>query len=261
MPRHVENSARLLAPKVSHYLFISTVAVYADFTRLNAEDAPLATMEDETIEEVTGDTYGPLKVLCEKRAQTEIGDDRLTIVRPTYICGPGDHTDRFTYYPVRTRKGGEMLWPGSPSHEMQIIDVRDLATFVVDCVQKKTQGVFNAVTPIHAYTFADLLEDSQAVTATTVDPVWVDDSFIAANEARDGFPIYFPKEGEDAARFGFSGEAARAAGLHNRPPRETVRDLMAWWDTLSEERIESARFRMTPEREATLLEAWKASGG
>ncbi|MDJ0940283.1 MAG: NAD-dependent epimerase/dehydratase family protein [Woeseiaceae bacterium] len=261
VPRHVENSARLLSDNVSHYLFISSVSVYADFNRVNAEDAPLATIEDETVEEVTGETYGALKALCEKRTLTEVGEDRVTVVRPTYICGPGDHTDRFTYYPVRTQKGGEMLWPGSPSHEIQIVDVRDLANFVVDCVQKRTQGIFNAVTPIGAYTFADLLEDSQAVTATTVDPVWVDDAFIAANEARDAFPIYFPREGEDAGRLAFSGEAAFAAGLHNRPPRETVRDLMTWWATLSDERIESARFRMTPEREATLLEAWKARGG
>lgn len=258
VPRHVENSARLLAPNVAYYLFISTVSVYADFNRMNDESSPLATIEDETIEEVNGETYGALKALCEKRAATEIGGDRLGIVRPTYICGPGDHTDRFTYYPVRAKQGGDMLWPGGPNYEMQIIDVHDLANFVVDCVERETQGIFNAVTPVGAYTFADLLEDSQAVNDVTVNPIWVDDEFIAGQEARDAFPIYFPASGEDAAMFGFSGEAARAAGLKNRPPRETVRDLMRWWETLSEERIANARFRMTPEREAKLIEAWKS---
>ena len=261
VPRHVENSARVLAPNVGHYLFISSVSVYADFNRINEESAPLATIADETIEEVNGETYGALKAICERKAEAEIGADRLSIVRPTYICGPGDHTDRFTYYPVRARRGGEMLWPGSPSHEMQIIDVRDLANFVVDCVQFETPGIFNAVTPIGAYTFAGLLEDSQAVNDIEVTPIWVDDAFIAEKEARDAFPIYFPETGEDAAKFGFTGEAARAAGLHTRPPRETVRDLMRWWDTRSEERIANARFRMTPEREAMLIEAWKNRNG
>lgn len=261
VPRHVQNSARLLSPNVGFYLYISTVAVYADFTRLNDEDAPLATIEDETIEEVTGEAYGPLKALCEKRAIAEIDADRLSIVRPTYICGPGDHTDRFTYYPVRTAKGGTMAWPGSPSHEMQIIDVEDLALFVIDCIEHETTGAYNAVTPIGAYTFGDLLEDSQAVTGVTVDPVWLDDAFIAAEDARDAFPIYSPVTGEDVFGFGFSGERARAAGLYTRPPRETVRSLMRWWGRLPEERIASARFRMTPEREAALLDAWKQRQG
>lgn len=259
VPRHVENSARLLSPNVGYYLFISTVAVYDDFTVMNDEDAPLATIEDETIEEVNGETYGPLKALCEQRARAEIGDDRLSIVRPTYICGPGDHTDRFTYYPVRTARGGRMAWPGSPSHELQIIDVHDLANFVIDSIENATTGVYNAVTPIGAYTFGQLLEDSQAVTGTTVEPVWLDDEFIIGNEVRDAFPIYSPRIGDDVFRFGFSGERARAAGLRNRPPRETVRDLMRWWGRLPAERIENARFRMTAEREAELLAAWDAA--
>jgi 2'-hydroxyisoflavone reductase len=257
VPRHVENSARVLSPNVGYYLFISTVAVYEDFDRPNDEDAPLATLEDETIEEVNGETYGPLKVLCEKRAAAEIESERLGIVRPTYICGPGDHTDRFTWYPVRTRQGGAMVWPGGPDYELQIIDVRDLATFTIDCVEKNAAGAYNAVTPVGAYTFGNLLEDSQAVTTATVDPVWLSDEFIAAQEARDALPLYFPRSGEDAAQFGFSGERARAAGLRNRPVRETIRDLLRWWDTLPAERIENARFRMTPEREAELIRLWR----
>ena len=88
-----------------------------------------------------------MKALCEQRAATEIGEDRLTILRPTYICGPGDHTDRFSYWPVRTMKGGEMLWPGTPRDKIQIIDVRDLAKFVVDAIEQRTTGTFNTVTP------------------------------------------------------------------------------------------------------------------
>jgi 2'-hydroxyisoflavone reductase len=253
VPRHVQLSARLLSPNIAYYLYISTVAVYAGFTGPNDESSPLAKLDDETIEEVTGETYGPLKALCEKRATDEIGADRLSIVRPTYICGPGDHTDRFTYYPVRTSKGGAMLWPGSPERQLQIIDVRDLASFVVDSVEQKTTGIYNAVTPPGEYSMGDLLEDCQAVTATTVQPVWASDQLLDEYELTEKFPIYAPANGEYARIFSTSNKRAYAAGLRNRPVRETVRDLMSWWKTLPAERIEAARFNMTPELESELI--------
>ncbi|HEX5788028.1 MAG TPA: NAD-dependent epimerase/dehydratase family protein [Woeseiaceae bacterium] len=251
VPRHVENSARLLAPRIDRYLFISTVAVYADFDRMNDVDAPLARLEDESIEEVNGETYGALKALCEKRAAAAVEADRLTIVRPTYICGPGDHTDRFTWYPVRTRRGGDMLWPGSPAATMQIVDVRDLAAFVVDCIDNGTSGTFNAVNPPGSYTFGELLADCQDLTETRVDPVWVDDAFIDAHDLGDALPIYRSGEGEGS---GFVGRSAYAAGLRIRPERETVRDLLHWWDTLTPERHAAARFALTAAREAELVE-------
>jgi len=178
VPRHVRDSTRLLASNTNYYLYISTISTYASFATPNDEDSPLATIDDESIEEVTGQTYGPLKALCEKRAREEIGDDRLAILRPTYICGPGDHTDRFSYWPVRTAKGGEMIWPGGPSYPTQIIDVRDLANFTIDCVEKNVSGIYNTVTPVGSYTIGDVLEESQAVTGSSVDPVWVDEAFI-----------------------------------------------------------------------------------
>src|SRR5210317_2050143 len=181
VPRHVQDSARLLAPNVGRYLYISTVSVYASFGVKNHEDSPLATIADETIEEVTGETDGALKALCEKRAAAEFDADRFTILRPTYICGPGDHTDRFSYWPIRTRKGGDMIWPGSPDDPVQIIDVRDLANFTIDCVDREIQGTYNMV---HAdrYTMGQLLEDSRAVTAAEVNPVWIDEEFLESNE-------------------------------------------------------------------------------
>ncbi len=255
VPSHVGNSAKLLSPNVGRYLFISTVAVYEKFDRLNEVDAPLATIDDESIEEVNGETYGPLKALCEKRAAAEIDADRLTIVRPTYICGPGDHTDRFTWYPVRTRRGGPMLWPGGPDATMQIIDVRDLANFVIDCLDEETAGTFNAVNPIGSYTFGELLEDCQGVTGQTVQPVWVDDAFIATHDLGGSLPIYRP--GEGSAGVGFTGRTAYEAGLRIRPERETVRDLLEWWDSQPAERHASAQFALTPVREAELVELYK----
>lgn len=256
VPRHVENSARLLAPNVSYYLFISSVSAYADLSGANNEDSPLATLEDESVEEVTGETFGGLKVLCEKRALAEIGKERTSIVRPTFICGPGDHTDRFTYYPVRARQGGQMLCPGGPGYAMQLIDVRDLANFIVDSVERETIGVFNTTSPVGAYTLGRLIEDSQAINDTAVEPVWVDDAFLEANDATPLFPMYAPVDGDFGGLFQVSGERAAAAGLEIRPVRETIRDLMAWWATLPDERIANAGFPMTPQREAELIEAW-----
>ena len=261
MPQYVQNSAHTLSPNIGHYLFISSVSAYASFATAANEDSPVATMADKDAAEFSWDFYGALKARCEKRVVEELGEDRTTVLRPTYICGPGDHTDRFTYWPVRTSKGGEMLLPGTPSGEIQIIDVRDLANFVVDCVEQKIAGTYNTVTPVGSYTMGNLLEDSQAVTATSVEPVWADEEFIKSSGAGEGgaFPIWAPSSGEYAGFASTSGERARAAGLENRPVRETIRDLMTWWDTLPEERIANARFGMTAEREAELIAAWKAS--
>ena len=247
------------ADAADQYVFVSSISVYADFNSRIDEDSPLGTLDDESVEEVTGETYGPLKALCEQRGREEFGADRYAVLRPTYICGPGDHTDRFTYWPVRVSRGGEMLWPGDPADEFQIIDVRDLADFTVDCVEGRTTGTFNTVTPEGGYTMGNLLEDSQAVSGVTVEPFWVSEAFIrdqgaAANGA---LPIWYPKEGPDAMQFHVSGGRARAAGLHSRPVRETIRDLLAWWDTLPSERKEKPRVGLSAEREAELLAAWK----
>jgi 2'-hydroxyisoflavone reductase len=258
VPRHVADSARLLAPAVGHYLYISTISVYESFAVANDENSPLGTMADESVEEVTNETYGPLKALCESRARTEIGDDRLTILRPTYICGPGDRTDRYTYWPVRTMRGGEMLWPGTPADPIQIIDVRDLANFVVDCIEQKITGVYNTVTPVASYTIGDLMNDSVAVTAAEMTPVWVSSSFIADHKLEDGgsIPIWSSPEGETGNVAGVSGERAYARGLKIRPPRETTRDTVSWWRTLPDERQKSLKAGLAADTEARLLADW-----
>lgn len=259
MPQHVRRSAQVLSSNIGHYLFISSISAYASFARANDEKSPLAELA-AVPEEFSWENYGALKVLSERRAADEIGDDRYTVLRPTYICGPGDHTDRFTYWPVRANRGGEMLWPGSPAHPLQIIDVRDLANFVVDCVEEHIVGIYNTVTPVGSYSFGNLLEDSIAVTGSSVEPVWVSDDFVQSQNAESLLPIYHPLSGDSAKASSVSGERARVAGLRNRPVRETIRDLMTWWRTLPEERIANARFRETLEREAELIAAWKAAG-
>jgi 2'-hydroxyisoflavone reductase len=259
VPRHVADSARLLAGAADQYLFISSISVYASFGVANEENSPLATMPDETVEEVTGETYGPMKALCEQRAREEFGADRVTVLRPTYICGPGDHTDRYSYWPVRTMKGGEMLWPGSPSDPIQIVDVRDLATFTVDCLEKRVTGTYNTATPPGEFTMGDLLADCRAVTAADVAPVWVDTDFVREHELVAGrdLPIWSPPDGEEGKVALTSGAAAYEKGLRIRPTRETARDTIRWWKTLPAERTATLKAGLDPAQEARLLAEWQ----
>jgi len=258
VPRHVEDSAKLLGSVVSHYLYISTISVYGDMTKPVSEDSAVATMEDESIEEVTGDTYGPMKALCEQRMLDEIGDDRATILRPTYICGPGDRTDRYTYWPVRTMRGGEMLWPGTPEDHIQIIDVRDLANFTIDCLEQEIMGTYNTVTPVGTFTMGKLMDDCLAVTASDMDPLWANSEFIKKHGIADrgGLPIWEAPDGEFAALSSVDGSRAAAAGLKNRPTRETARDTIAAWKSLPAERTEKLRAGLNPEKEAEFLQQW-----
>lgn len=259
VPRMVRESADLLKSAVPHYLFISSISAYAKFDQELDENSPLGTMPDETVEDVTGETYGPMKVLCEKAVTEVYGAANTTILRPTYICGPGDHTDRFSYWVVRASKGGEMLWPGSSTDALQIIDPRDLALFVADCLEQRINGIYNTVTPKGGYTMGRLLQDTQAVAPSAVTPIWMDLEFIEQNKLLESnsLPTWAPAGSEEGKWAYVSGERAVAAGMVNRPIRETIRDLLDWWKTLPEERTSTMRAGMTAEREAELIAAWK----
>jgi len=255
VPRHVRDSARLLAPVTSHYIYTSTVSAYASLAKPINENAPLAKIADESIEKVTPETYGPLKALCEKKVAEEFGKERLSILRPTYVAGPGDHTDRYTYWLARTLLGGEMVWPGTPKDMIQIIDVRDLAKFTIDVADKNIIGTYNTVTPAGVFTMGDLLNDSLSVTGADMDPVWVDYEFIQAqgNIDEGAFPIWIPPISEYAGAALVSGKRSVAKGLWNRPTRETARDTMAWWKTLPAERTENIRAGLSVQLETELL--------
>lgn len=264
IPRHVQNSAARLAMNIGRYLFISTVSVYDSFATANDENSRLATIADETIEDVTGETYGPLKALCEKRVRAEIPGDKLTILRPTYICGPGDPTDRFTYWPVRISRGGDVLLPGGPEYPLQIIDVRDLANFTIDCLEQDIPGTFNTVTPAGSYDMGTLFTDSKAVSAADAEAVWVHEEFAMraaraqSQESWGLFPIWHSLQGDSAEDSGVSGTKAVAAGLHNRPVRETIRDLLHWWATLPAQRTRALKAGMSAGLEAQLIEKWRS---
>jgi 2'-hydroxyisoflavone reductase len=146
-----------------------------------------------------------------------------------------------------------MLWPGSPSDPIQIIDARDLANFSIDCLEQRITGTYNTVTPAGVFTMGDLLEDSVAVTAADMTPVWVSASFLREHDATQSIPIWPSPDGEDSKAALVSGERAFARGMKTRPTRETARDTVAWWKALPEERTETLRAGLGPDQEARLL--------
>lgn len=240
VPRHVRDSAQLLAERASRYLFISTISTYADYSVENiSEDFRLAKLpDDHTGEDVTGETYGPFKVLCEKAVQ-EAFSERATVVRPGYIVGPGDRTDRWTYWPVRMTAGGTMLVPGGEADPVQYIDARDLADFVIQLVEDETPGIYNAVGPDPGHTMSDMMAAINAVIEKPPELVRVTAEFMADQSA--SVPIWAPYAGPTRGIHTVSQTRALAAGLQHRDPQTTVRDTLDWWATLSDERRSGMR--------------------
>lgn len=259
VPRIVKASASLLAPRVKQYIFISSVSVYADTSTPGADEtAKVGTMADPTVEAMGKEfeNYGPLKALCEQAAEAAM-PGRVANIRPGYIVGPGDGSDRFTYWPLRVEKGGEVLAPGAPADPIQVIDVRDLAAWLVLLMDNKTMGVFDAVGPGEPLTMGAVLDKSKAITGSDARFTWVSSAFIDKfpGEPLD-LPIWAPPEGKTAGFHTRSGERARKAGLVHRPVDATMTDLLAWFKSLPPERQEKRRAGISREREAEVLAAW-----
>jgi 2'-hydroxyisoflavone reductase len=251
IPRLVRDSATLLAPNIGHYTFISTISVYeAAAQGPLAEDAPLGTLADETVEEVNGQTYGPLKVLCEKAAE-EATNGRSLSVRAGLLVGPEDYTDRFTYWPVRIAKGGDILAPESPDVPTQFIDVRDIAAWVVQATEKGLTGPYNVTGPANPLTLGALFATCQQVTGSQANFVWADEAFLLEQGVApfSEMPLWIP-----TARRGMMQVDCRKAmadGLVYRPLEETIRDTLAWANGRSANH--EWRGGLKPEREAALL--------
>lgn len=258
VPKYVKMSAELLAPSVRYCLYISSISAYAGFAAPNDERSPLGKLADPETDKITNDTYGPMKALCEEYSAAAF-KDRISIVRPGYIVGPLDPTDRFTYWPVRVSRGGEMLAPGTPQDPIQVIDVRDLASFMMALVESRTNGIFNAVSPPRALTMGELIAASERASPKAGTRVtWVTEDFIAAHSKPEelDLPIWTPTKGEYAGASLTSIETARKAGLRSRPLGETVRDTLAWFESLPAERRAKLRAGLDSAREADTLKAW-----
>jgi 2'-hydroxyisoflavone reductase len=263
IPKYVKMSAALLAPNVGYCLYISSVSAYASFAQPNDENSPTGKLSNPDTEEITGDTYGPMKALCEQYS-AEAFKGRISIVRPGYIVGPLDPTDRFTYWPVRASRGGEMLAPGTPHDPIQIIDVRDLTAWMMKLVEARARGYFNAVSPPGAFTIGGLVDASRAAAPAAATMVsWVSEDFLAAHWKADevDLPPWSPMKGDSAGASLTSAKPAIASGLRSRPLAETVRDTLAWFQTLPAERQGKLRAGLDPQKEADTLRSWHATDG
>lgn len=230
IPRVVRQSAKLLASSVSSYAFISSISVYADTSAPGVdEDSLVGTLEDAATEEITGETYGPLKALCEQEVQAAL-PDRALIIRPGFIIGPHDPTDRFTYWPHRMALGGNVLAPGQPDQPVQVIDARDLAEWTIRLLEQGATGVYNATGPDYLLTLGEILETCKTVSGSDARLVWVTDEFLKENAA-DSFtllPFYLPASSGADGLMGASIAKAVAAGLTFRSLADTVNATLTW---------------------------------
>jgi 2'-hydroxyisoflavone reductase len=235
----VRASARALAGSVERYIFISSISVYADFSKEGLDEgAEVAKLGTQT-EDMNDETYGARKALCERAVEQEL-PGRALLIRPGLIVGPGDITDRFTYWPWRVARGGEMLAPGDPKQQTQFIDVRDLASWIIRMAESQHTGVYNATGPDYRLSMDQLLEACKKVTGSDARFIWISDEF--QEEHGLNFPLYVPEAYKGARAINC--QKAFAAGLTFRPKEETIRDTLAWkgekemklWITLEQER-------------------------
>jgi 2'-hydroxyisoflavone reductase len=257
VPRIVRLSADVLKENVSRYVFISSISVYEDFRKVGIDESdPVGKIQDETVEEITGETYGPLKALCEKAVQ-QIYGERALIVRPGLIVGPHDPTDRFTYWPVRVAGGGDVLAPEKPEAPIQIIDVRDLAEFIIRLIQDNGSGVYHATGPDYELTLGKLLEVSKRVSGSDANFRWASVEFLNQHkvEAWSDMPTWVPDDEEGAGFSRVDISKPITAGLRFRPLEETVRDTLEWAQTRPSDH--KWRAGLTAEREAEVLAALK----
>lgn len=265
LPRHARLTAELLAPKVRQYLFTSSISVYPDFSVPRDEQSPVGKLEDESIEKVDGATYGPLKALCEQAVERVL-PGRTTVIRPGLIVGPDDNTDRFTYWPARAARGGEFVAPGEPGDAFQVIDVRDLAAFTLDAVERNVTGTYNLVSNVDGFKFVELTDaciaaaNRQARPADAPRATWIPADFLEAQhvEPWSEMPVWLPAAGEEAAFAQTSNAAALAQGLNITALRKTVNDTLAWHLARPSEEREKLKAGLDPRKEAAVLAAWQA---
>jgi nucleoside-diphosphate-sugar epimerase len=258
VPRIVHLSASALEGSVNRYVFISSISVYASFSKIGIDESdPVSKMEDETVEEITGETYGPLKVLCEKAVQDTFGDEGTLIIRPGLIVGPHDPTDRFTYWPVRVARGGDVLAPEEPDVPIQIIDARDLSDSIIKLIEEKASGIFNATGPEYELTMGAMLETCKQVSKSDANLKWAPVEFLTEHKVEpwSDMPVWIPNVEQDAGFSRVDISKAIKAGLTFRPLEETVRDTLEWAATRPSDR--EWRAGLSAEREAEVLAALK----
>lgn len=256
VPRIVRDSAVLLKDAVQQYVFISTLSVYGDTSKPGMDEStPVATIPDPTVEKVTGETYGALKALCEQAAEKAM-PGRATVIRPGLIVGPGDPTDRFTYWPVRVARGGEVLAPGTPNDPVQLIDVRDLGEWTVKAIEDKALGIYNAVSP--PFGIGKMLDACNQAGGGKATFTWADAAFLEEQKvaAWTDMPVWVPPSGDEAGFAQFSSAKAVGRGMTFRTMADTAKATLDWYRTEPAERQAKLKAGISAERETEVLAAW-----
>ncbi|MDF2628464.1 MAG: uncharacterized protein K0R39_2295 [Symbiobacteriaceae bacterium] len=256
VPRVVSASAQLLADACEHYTFISSGSVYDGDVMNPTEETPVVTIPDANVEQVTGETYGALKALCEQAAEAAM-PGRVLNVRSGLIVGPHDPTDRFTYWPVRVARGGEVLAPGRPDAKVQVIDGRDLADWIVRMAEARKAGIYNTTGPDYRLTLGEVLDAAKTASQSDAKFTWLPDEFLVEKQVGGWMemPLWVPGGGADGL-FSMVIDKALADGLTFRPIFETVRDTIAWDQTRPQDREWRAGLKAA--KEAEILAAWHA---
>jgi 2'-hydroxyisoflavone reductase len=260
VPRIVKASAELLAPRVGHYVFISTISVYDKLDVLDPDESlAVATVPDPASEDVKAH-YGALKALCEKAAEAAM-PGRVANIRPGLIIGPGDPSGRFTHWVTRLAQGGEVLAPGDGGTPVQYIDGRDLGAWIVRVIEDRTVGTMNALGPEHRVTMKQVLGECSRTLGGKAQLTWASADFLDEQRVEPWreMPMWIDNQGEFAGFGTLQNTRAVKAGLTFRPIGDTARDTLAWLGTLPED--ERAKLRssgIAPEKEARVLAAWKA---
>lgn len=267
VPRITKASAELLEPVTHLYQLVSTISVYTDNAVAPDESTPVGTIPDPTIEQVTGETYGPLKALCEQQANL-VFRDRSCVVRPGLIVGPGDDSRRFTYWPVRIARGGRVVAPRAPKPDdirVQFIDVRDLAAFMLKLVEDGHAGTYLANGPEGQLSFEEMLAGIKATVSDPVEFCWCDEQWLLAQGVAPwmGLPLWIPQTPEYAGAGRANCSKAFNAGLTCRPLADTARDTLTDFERTHAERPAAIAWGgrapgLSIEREAELLKAWGA---
>jgi 2'-hydroxyisoflavone reductase len=263
LPAWVRDAAQILKGNVERYVFISTISVYGEPKEGVDENAPTEKYDGpdpykETLEAMRASgfkTYGPLKALSEREAEKSFPGKAL-VIRPGLIVGPRDETDRFTYWPVRIDRGGDVLAPGAPNDPVQFIDARDLAEWTIRMVEKRETGIYNATGPAKPLGIGGMLDGIKDALKSKAIFTWVSEDFLTQQkvQAWSDMPVWTGKEG------GLSRtkiDRALSKGLTFRPLAETARDTLVWFKSLPQDRQSKLRAGLSPEREAEVLAAWK----
>jgi 2'-hydroxyisoflavone reductase len=273
IPRWVKEAGAALKDSTQRYVFVSTLSTYKNRGPIGLTETTGTLSEPASIDAVPAgftppdparptSTYGSLKVRCEMEARAIFGEKAL-IVRPGLIVGPGDLTDRFSYWPVRVEQGGEVLAPGTPDDSVAFIDARDLTEWMIRLCEVQANGTYNAVGPRYGLTVAQMLYGIKAVTTSTATFTWVDADFLLDRKLRpySDLPVWMPPRGDSTGWAKMDCSKAWNAGLTFRPLADTARETLVYYHAQPPERQATLKAGLPPEKERETLVAWHAKIG